>query len=158
MSRGNVKTKKHPLNPDPRFGSLLLAKFINHIMLNGKKTIAERTIYTALAKAKEKLDVEEMDIFNQVLKNVGPILEVKSKRIGGANYQVPMEVSKDRRNTLAMRWILTAARGTKGQPIADKLTKELIDAYKGEGAAMKKREDTHRMAEANKAFAHFARF
>lgn len=158
MARGNAKTKRHPVAPDMKYGSALVAKFINYIMLNGKKTVAERIVYEALDSAKEKLNAEQFDIFNQALKNVGPILEVKSKRIGGANYQVPMEVGKDRRNTLAMRWIINAARGSKGIPMADKLAKEIIDAYNGEGSAMKKREETHRMAEANKAFAHFARF
>jgi small subunit ribosomal protein S7 len=158
MSRGNSKNKKLPLSPDARFDSGTVAKFINYIMLNGKKSVAERIVYGALDAAKAKLNAEPMDIFEQALKNVGPIVEVKSKRIGGANYQVPMEVSKDRRNTLAMRWIIAAARDGKGRPMAEKLATELINAYNGEGAAIKKKEDTHRMAEANKAFAHFARF
>ncbi|MEK9156074.1 MAG: 30S ribosomal protein S7 [Patescibacteria group bacterium] len=158
MARGNAKIKKPTIAPDSKFGSLLLAKFINHIMFNGKKSVAERSVYSALTKAAAELHVEPLDIFQQALKNVGPILEVKSKRIGGANYQVPMEVNKDRRNTLAMRWIIGAARSKKGQAIAEKLSRELIDAYRNEGAAIKKREETHRMAEANKAFAHFARF
>ena len=158
MPRGHIKIRKIALQPDVKFGSLSVTKFMNYIMCNGKKTIAERIVYTALEEASKKLSAEPMDIFNQVIKNVGPILEVKSKRIGGANYQVPMEVSKDRRNTLAMRWIITAARSAKGRPMAEKMANELINAYHGEGAAIKKREETHRMAEANKAFAHFARF
>jgi len=158
MSRGNVKTKKHQITPDVKFDSIVLSKFINYIMLNGKKTVAEKTVYAALQHASEKIKSPEMDIFEQALKNVGPILEVKSKRIGGANYQVPMEVSKDRRNTLAMRWIITAARSGSGKPMAEKLSNEFINAYNGEGAAIKKKQETHRMAEANKAFAHFARF
>jgi small subunit ribosomal protein S7 len=131
---------------------------MNYIMLNGKKTVAEKIVYGALDKAAEKLSAEHLDIFNQALKNVGPLVEVKSKRIGGANYQVPMEVDKDRKNTLAMRWIIAAARSSKGRPMAERLATELINAYNGEGSAMKKKDDTHRMAEANKAFAHFARF
>jgi small subunit ribosomal protein S7 len=158
MARGNIKNKRHALDSGAKFESVLLAKFINHIMLNGKKTVAERIVYTALEESSLKLKAEPMDIFAQSLKNVGPILEVKSKRIGGANYQVPVEVSKDRKNTLAMRWIIEAARSGKGQPMGKKLSLELINAYNGEGAAIKKKQDTHRMAEANKAFAHFARF
>jgi small subunit ribosomal protein S7 len=131
---------------------------MNHIMENGKKTVAERIVYGALDQASKELNVPQMDVYQQVLKNVGPILEIKSKRIGGANYQVPVEVGRDRRNTLAVRWIIAAARSKKGEPMATKLAKEFIDAFHGEGSAIKKREDTHRMAEANKAFAHFARF
>lgn len=158
MSRGNSKTKKQRLVPDQKFDSLLVAKFINHVMNNGKKTVAQRIVYTAFEETSAKIKLESIDIFNQALKNVGPILEVKSKRIGGANYQVPVEVNKDRKNTLAMRWILEAARGAKGKPMAEKLAAELISAYNNEGMAIKKRQDTHKMAEANKAFAHFARF
>ncbi len=160
MSRGNSKTKKHRLEPDLKFGSVVLTKFINYTMLNGKKTVSREIVYNSLAIASEKLKVKdkEMEIFEQALKNVGPILEVKSKRIGGANYQVPVEVSKDRRNTLAMRWIINAARDAKGRPMAEKLASEFVNAYHGEGSAIKKKQDTHRMAEANKAFAHFARF
>lgn len=158
MARGNAKTKQHKITPDEKFDSVILAKFINYIMLNGKKTVAEKTVYGALQHASEKMKISEMDVFEQALKNVGPILEVKSKRIGGANYQVPMEVSKDRRNTLAMRWIISAARSGSGRPMSEKLSAEFINAYNGEGAAVKKKQETHRMAEANKAYAHFARF
>jgi len=158
MSRGNTKTKKFPIQPDRIHKDPVVSKFINYIMQNGKKTIAERIVYTAFDKASEKLGATPVDLFGQALANVGPIVEVKSKRIGGANYQVPMEVSKARRETLAMRWIIAAARAGKGRMMAIKLSDELISAYNGEGAAMKKKEDTHRMAEANKAFAHFARF
>lgn len=158
MSRGNSKTKRHPLNPDRKYDSGTIAKFINYILLNGKKTVAERIVYGAIEKAAETLKAEPLDVFEQALKNVGPLIEVKSKRIGGANYQVPMEVNRDRRNTLAMRWVIGAARSSKGRPMAEKLATELINAYNGEGSAIKKKEDTHRMAEANKAFAHFARF
>lgn len=158
MPRGNTKTRKIQIQPDTKFDSLLIAKFINYIMLNGKKTVANDIVFTALDLASAKLSAEPLDIFHQVLKNVGPILEVKSRRIGGANYQVPMEVSKDRKTTLAMRWIITAARSAKGRPMAEKLASELVNAYNGEGSAVKKKEETHKMAEANKAFAHFARF
>lgn len=150
--------RKHGIGVDARFASPLIAKFINYVMLNGKKTIAERIVFNALDAASEKLGAPQLDVFDQALRNVGPLVEVKSKRIGGANYQVPMEVSRDRKNTLAMRWILAAARLSKGRPMAEKLASEIISAYNGEGAAMKKKDDTHRMAEANKAFAHFARF
>lgn len=158
MPRGNAHIKKHLLEPDVRFQSPLISKFINYIMLNGKKTVAERIVYGALDAATAKLGGQQLDIFNQALKNVGPLVEVKSKRIGGANYQVPMEVSRERKDTLAMRWIIDASRGSKGRPMAEKLASELINAFNGEGSAMKKKDDTHRMAEANKAFAHFARF
>lgn len=158
MARGNIKTKKHRLEPDSKFDSIILAKFINHIMLNGKKSVSKEIVYNSLKMASEKTKTPEMEVFELSLKNVGPILEVKSKRIGGANYQVPVEVSKDRRNTLAMRWIITAARSGKGKPMAEKLANEFINAFHGEGAAIKKKQETHRMAEANKAFAHFARF
>ena len=158
MPRGNAKIKRMPLVPDAKFDSAIISKFVNYIMLNGKKTVALRIVYSALEQAATKLSADPMDIFDQVIKNVGPILEVKSRRIGGANYQVPMEVSRERKVTLAMRWIITAARDSKGKPMADKLASELISAYNGEGSAMKKKEETHKMAEANKAFAHFARF
>jgi len=158
MSRGNLKTKKNPLQPDSKFDSILLSKFINYVMKNGKKSVAQKIVYNALDLSSAKLKLEPMDIFNQALKNVGPILEVKSKRIGGANYQVPVEVSKDRKNTLAMRWIIEAAASGKGKPMCQKLSAEMLSAYNGEGSAIKKKQDTHKMAEANKAFAHFARF
>jgi len=158
MSRGASKTKKREIRPDIKHDSVLLTKFMNYIMQNGKKSVAERIVYNALDKAAEKLKSEPMEIFDTVLRNVGPLVEVKSKRIGGANYQVPMEVNKDRRNTLAMRWLIIAARNTKGRPMAEKLAAEMVSAFNGEGAAIRKKEETHKMAEANKAFAHFARF
>lgn len=158
MSRGNAKIKRNPLLPDTKFDSTKISQLINYIMLNGKKTVAERIVHTALEAAGAKMNVPPMDLFEQAIKNVSPILEVKSRRIGGANYQVPMEVSRERKATLALRWIITAARSAKGRPMAEKLASELVSAYNGEGSAMKKKDDTHRMAEANKAFAHFARF
>lgn len=158
MSRGHSKIKKHVVEPDEKYSNLTVAKFMNYIMQNGKKTVATRIVYDALEHASETLKVEPIEIFNQALKNVAPIVEVKSKRIGGANYQVPTEVSVERKNTLAMRWIIAAAKSSKGKPMAEKLSIELMNAFKNEGTAIKKKEDTHRMAEANKAFAHFARF
>jgi len=158
MARGHIKIRKTSIEPDAKYDSILLSKFINYLMQSGKKTIAEKIAYDALDIASAKLNAPQMDLFHQSLKNVGPLLEVKSKRIGGANYQIPVEVGKDRKNTLSMRWIIEAARSNSGKPMAEKLANEIIDAYKGEGSAIKKRQDTHRMAEANKAFAHFARF
>lgn len=158
MSRGHSKIKKQPILADERFSNPVVTKFINYIMENGKKTVATKIVYDALDNASAALNIEQAEVFNQALKNVAPIVEVKSKRIGGANYQVPTEVNAERKNTLAMRWIITAARSSKGKPMAEKLSIELVNAYKGEGAAIKKKEDTHKMAEANKAFAHFARF
>ena len=156
--RGNSKTKKHSIEPDIKFDSILVSKFINYIMDNGKKNVASKIFYNGLEKAAKETKTEPMDLFSSVIKNVGPIVEVKGKRIGGANYQVPVEVGKDRKNVLAMRWIITAAKSKKGKPMADKLSDEFISAYRGEGVAIKKRDEVHRMAEANKAFAHFARF
>lgn len=158
MSRGNLKSKKRLLHPDQKFGSLLISRFINYVMENGKKDIAEKIVYQSLEIAEKELKTKSTDVFDQIIKNVGPIVEVRGKRIGGANYQVPVEVNKDRKNILAMRWIVQAARSKKGSSMAKKLADEIILAYKGEGAAIKKKEETHRMAEANKAFAHFARF
>ncbi len=156
--RGNFSYKKHDIEPDAKFGSLLVAKMINKIMLNGKKTVAQKIIYDALELSAKELKAEPMEVFETIIKNVGPLMEVKGKRIGGANYQVPMEVNKTRKNTLAMRWIIAAARSRKGLPMTEALKQEMIDAFKGTGTAIKKKEEVHRMAEANKAFAHFARF
>jgi len=158
MARGNSKTRKFDIGLDSKYNSYLIQKVINCIMKNGKKTVAEKIVYEALEEASKMTNVEPMELFDNVLKNVGPIVEVKSKRIGGANYQIPMEVNKDRRNTLAIRWIIDAAQKSKGQKMALRLAKELTDAYNNVGASIKKKEDTHKMAEANKAFAHFARF
>ena len=158
MSRGNTKARKKQIEPDVKYGSILMSKFINYLMLNGKKSVAERIVYEALEVSSKSLKLEPMEVFELMIKNVGPLVEVKGKRIGGANYQVPVEVGKDRKNTLAMRWILVAANKKKGQKMALKLASELVSACNNEGAAIKKREETHKMAEANKAFAHFARF
>ena len=207
MPRKSRSYDKHVPLPDPKFGSVKYAKFINYLMERGKKNVARRIFYDALgiveekiaampvvapssakasegkpapvkaaaadakgaaaktapktsgadqAKAPQKLDGRA--VFDIALKNIAPLMELKSRRIGGANYQVPMEVMEPRKTTLAIRWLLAAARAKKGQPMAQKLAAEIMDAYNKVGAAMKKREDVHRMAEANKAFAHFARF
>jgi small subunit ribosomal protein S7 len=142
--------------PDPKFGNPLVGKFINHVMKKGKKTLAERIVYAAFDKIQKESGQDPVSLFETAISNVAPTLEVRSRRIGGANYQVPVEVRPERRITLAMRWILEAARSRRGKPMHEKLAEELLAAAKNEGAAIKKKQDTHRMAEANKAFAHFA--
>lgn len=145
------------VSPDIKYGSLKLEKFINCIMWDGKKNIARTAVYDALAIVKEKESVEDpMEVFENALKNAGPLVEVRSRRIGGANYQVPREVRTERRLSLAMRWIIESARNRKGVKISEALADEFIQASKGEGNAVKKKKDTHKMAESNKAFAHFA--
>ena len=145
------------VTPDIKYGSLRLEKFINCIMWDGKKNTARSAVYDALEKVKEKEKVEDpMEVFENALKNAGPLVEVRSRRIGGANYQVPREVRNERRLALAMRWIIESARGRKGVTISEALADEFIQASKGEGNAVKKKKDTHKMAESNKAFAHFA--
>ena len=131
---------------------------INYIMTNGKKTVAEKIAYAAIEAAAEKLEVSPLDALEGALKNVSPVIEVRGRRIGGANLQVPVEVPKSRRLMLALRWLLGAARSAKGKPMREKLAQEIINAYNNEGAAVKKKDETHRMAEANRAFAHFARY
>ena len=145
------------VKPDPKYGSLLATKFMNCIMERGKKSSAERIFYGALEIILQKMPGSDpLEVFTEAVQNVKPVVEVKSRRVGGATYQVPVEVSKKRRQSLAIRWILTAVRAKKGRPMAQKLAAEFMNAYNKEGDAIKKREDTHRMAEANKAFAHFA--
>ncbi len=145
------------VSPDIKFGSLKLEKFINCIMWDGKKNTARSAVYDALDIVKEKEGVEDpMEVFENAIKNAGPLVEVRSRRIGGANYQVPREVRNERRLALAMRWIIESARARKGITIANALAEEFIQASKGEGNAVKKKKDTHKMAESNKAFAHFA--
>ena len=145
------------VNPDIVYNSQKLAKFINIVMQEGKKDIARSAVYKAFDIIKEKTgNPNPLEIFDTAIKNAGPMVEVRSRRIGGANYQVPREVRPERRTALAMRWIIGAARSKKGAPIHEKLAEELILASKNEGIAVKKREDTHKMAESNKAFAHFA--
>jgi len=149
---------KRPITPDPQYQSAVLAKFVNYIMERGKKNTARAVVYGAFNIIKEKTKLNPLDVFDGAIKNVAPLLEVRSRRIGGGNYQIPMPVSGDRRQSLAFRWIIAAAKARKGMPMAKRLAAELTDAYGKEGAAIKKRDDVHRMAEANKAFAHFARF
>lgn len=145
------------LKPDPRYNSLLVSKFVNCLMLDGKKSVAQREFYAALDIVKERLPEEEPDkVFHQAVDNVKPAIEVRSKRVGGATYQVPTPVRSNRQQTLSIRWILEAARGKKGRPIKLSLADEFVAAFKREGTAMTKRENVHRMADANKAFAHFA--
>ncbi len=182
MPRKSRNYDKHTPEPDPKFGSVKYAKFINYMMERGKKNVARKIFYTALeivgekaeslvqaaapAAAKPSADkpaakpqkLDGRQVFDIALKNISPIMELKSRRIGGANYQVPMEVVEPRRTSIGMKWLIAAARAKKGAPMAQKLATEIIDGFNKVGAAIKKRDDTHRMAEANKAFAHFARF
>jgi len=145
------------LKPDSKFNSELVQRFINGIMIQGKKSVANRVFYDAMdIVAKKVKDAPPLDVFTQAIENVKPYIEVRSKRVGGATYQVPMQVTTKRRLSLAIRWIRAAAREKKGKPMADRLAEELIAAYKKEGVAIQTRENVHRMAEANKAFAHFA--
>jgi small subunit ribosomal protein S7 len=147
---------KPVLKPDLVYNSLKVEKFINYIMLDGKKNTARRVVHNALNLVKEKTGEEPLEVFETALKNTGPNMEVRSRRVGGANYQVPREVRPERRLALSMRWIIDAARSKKGMAMEQKLAEEIILASKNEGEAVKKRENTHKMAEANKAFAHFA--
>jgi len=146
---------KRVILPDPKFGDLQIAKFINMIMRNGKKFTAERIMYFALDNVSAKSPMDSVELMEKALENVRPTVEVKSRRVGGATYQVPVEVRVSRRNTLAMRWLIDAAQKRGEKTMAQKLAGELLDASENKGATVKKREDTHRMAEANKAFAHF---
>ncbi len=151
-----ARSPKRKVAADPRYNNVLIGKFVNYLMERGKKTIALSIVYDAFEEIKTTTKQEALDVFDLALKNVGPALEIKSKRIGGANYQIPVEVRGDRKNTMAMRWIIDAARSKSGKPMAKRLAEEIIDASKGQGQAMKKKDDTLRMAEANKAFAHYA--
>jgi small subunit ribosomal protein S7 len=154
---GKITASQSTLKPDPRYNSILASKFMNCMMWRGKKSVTQQIFYGALDELKKKLpDKEPIEVFHEALENVKPHIEVRSKRVGGASYQVPMQVSRARQQSLAIRWILGAVREKKGRPTAIKLADELFAAFKKEGAAMTKRENTHRMAEANKAFAHFA--
>jgi len=154
MPRRSRAVKKRVIL-DARYGSPELAKFIHKVMLDGKKAKSERIVYDALGIAERELNKSPLDIFEQVLKNATPILEVKPRRVGGATYQVPVDIRPARRLALAMRWLIASARARRGKPMAERLAAEFIDAYRGQGATIKKREDTHRMAEANKAFVHY---
>jgi len=145
------------LKPDPTYNSKLVSKFINCLMWDGKKSVAQRVFYDAMDVVSKKMkDVQPLEVFETAINNVRPLIEVRSKRVGGASYQVPMQVSAKRQQSLAFRWILESARGKKGKPMCQHLASELIDAYNKRGGAMTTRENIHRMAEANKAFAHFA--
>lgn len=150
------KKEKRVILPDPVYNNLVVAKFINYVMRKGKKTLARKIVYGAFDILREKTKKEPLEIFEKALENASPLLEVRPRRIGGATYQVPMEVRGERRLALAMRWIILAAKSKKGKPIKEKLAEELLNAANNTGWAVKKKEDTHRMAEANRAFAHFA--
>lgn len=151
--RGNVP--KRDVLPDPVYGSKVVAKLINQIMQDGEKSVAQRIVYDAFTFMGEKLNMDPMDIFKQALQNVTPTVEVKARRVGGANYQVPVEIRPERRQTLAIRWIVLNTKKRSERETSRKLAAELMDAYNNTGGSVKKKEDTHRMAEANKAFAHF---
>ena len=154
---GRITASRTQLKGDPVYDSILASKFINCMMWDGKKTVAQRVFYDCLGEIKKRVpDQEPIDVFTEAIENVKPQIEVRSKRVGGASYQVPMQVNRQRQQSLAFRWILNAVRDKKGRPTHMKLADELVAAFNKEGAAMTKRENTHRMAEANKAFAHFA--
>ena len=149
------RAQKRLIDPDPRYGDLLVAKFINIVMECGKKSIAERIVYDALDIVKEKTAKEPLEVFRAALDNVRPLLETKSRRVGGATYQVPVSVSEDRGYSLALRWIRSYSRERKGKPMHEKLAQEIIDGFNKTGPSIKKRDDMHKMAEANRAFAHY---
>jgi small subunit ribosomal protein S7 len=154
---GRITASRKQLKPDPKHGSLLAAKFINCLMHAGKKSVAQNVFYDALELVKKRIpDKEPIEVFTQAVEHVKPSIEVRSKRVGGAAYQVPMQVNRNRQQSLAIRWLLLAVREKKGRPMQEKLAEELMAAYKREGAAVTRRENVHRMADANKAFAHFA--
>ncbi len=154
---GRITSSRTQLKGDPKFDSILASKFINCLMWDGKKTTAQTVFYNALEEISKRVkDAEPIEVFTQAIENIKPQIEVRSKRVGGASYQVPMQVSRTRQQSLAIRWVLAAIRDKKGRPTHLKLADEIVAAYNKEGAAMTKRENTHRMAEANKAFAHFA--
>ena len=154
MPRRRVVAKREIL-PDPKFGNITLAKFMNHVMVNGKKSVAERIVYGALDLVEQRLNTDPLQAFEEALENISPMVEVKSRRVGGATYQVPVEVRVSRRGALAMRWMVEYARGRSEKSMAQRLAGEIIDASQSKGGAVKKREDVHRMAEANKAFSHY---
>ena len=154
---GKITASRTTLKPDPKYDSLLAAKFVNCLMLDGKKTTAYGVLYNALDEIEKKItDRPSIEVFEQAIENIKPYIEVRSKRVGGASYQVPMQVNRARQQSLAFRWLLAAVRDKKGRAMHLKLADELLAAYRKEGAAITKRENTHRMADANKAFAHFA--
>lgn len=154
MSRRH-RAEKRDIIPDPKYGDIVLAKFMNSVMYDGKKSVAEGIVYGALDSIESKMKQNPVDTFHQALQNVMPAIEVRSRRVGGATYQVPVEVRQDRKQALAIRWIISAARGRNENTMVERLSGELMDAYNNRGVAVKKREDTHRMAEANRAFSHY---
>ena len=154
MSRRHSADKRE-INPDPKFGDLVVTKFMNAVMYDGKKSVAETIVYGALDQVQAKAKQEPLTVFHQALDNVAPHVEVRSRRVGGATYQVPVDVRPERRQALAIRWLISAARNRNETTMVDRLSGELLDAANNRGTAVKKREDTHKMAEANKAFAHF---
>jgi len=154
MSRRH-RAEKREIIPDPKFRDVILTKFMNSVMKDGKKSIAERIVYGALDQMEAKAKRDPIDLFHEALENVMPAVEVRSRRVGGATYQVPVEVRNDRRQALAIRWLISAARGRNENTMVERLSGELLDAANNRGTAVKKREDTHRMAEANKAFSHY---
>jgi small subunit ribosomal protein S7 len=157
MPRRGTITKRIPL-PDARYNSVIVQQFINKVMQRGKKSIAEKIVYAALEAAADRLKKTPMEVFEVALRNAGPAIEVKPKRVGGATYQVPVEVKSDRRQSLAMRWLLISARGRSGKPMHERLAAEIMDAYNNTGSTIKRKEDVQRMAEANRAFSHYGKF
>lgn len=151
--RGPVPKREIP--PDPIYGDSLVQRFINRLMMRGKKSVAEKIFYTTMDRIRERTGKDPLEVFHQAIRNVMPMVEVRPRRVGGATYQVPMEVRPERRRTLAIRWIILSARARSGKSMIEKLTAEILDAANNTGGAVKKKEDTHRMAEANKAFAHY---
>ena len=149
------KVSRNRAQPDAKYGSVLVQVMINKVMYDGKKSVAERIVYEAMDMIGERTKEEPRHVFEQAMRNAMPVLEVRPRRVGGATYQIPLEVRPARQTSLAMRWILGAARGRSGRPMSERLATELIDAYREQGTAIKKREDTHRMADANKAFVHY---
>jgi small subunit ribosomal protein S7 len=159
MPRKKTKSLIRELQPDRVYNSVMVTRLINRVMLNGKKQLAERLVYNGMQKAADKLKVQNpLEVFEQAIKNATPHMETRSRRVGGANYQIPFEVKGQRQNHLTMMWFVAAARGRKGMSMEDRLAIEIVDAYNNTGTAVKKKEDTHKMAEANRAFAHFARY
>ena len=154
MSRRR-RADKREVFPDPKFGDQTLSKFMNYVMLDGKKSAAEKIVYGAMDKVEERMKRPPVDLFHEALENVTPAVEVRSRRVGGATYQVPVEVRPDRKNALAMRWLIAAARNRNESTMVDRLSGEIMDAAQNRGTAVKKREDTHKMAEANRAFSHY---
>ena len=154
MSRRR-RAEKRKITPDPKYGNVELARFINRVMLSGKKTTAQRIVYSALERVESEARRPALEVFEQAIRNTMPMLQVMARRVGGATYQVPVEVRPERRLTLAMRWLIVAARAKSGRPMSERLAAELMEASRGQGTAVKRREDLHRMAEANRAFAHY---